>query len=80
MTAQGYVHDILQLDSIATHATAPRSHFSTRQCLASRGKDVTRLSPHCYYPSLPCTIPRFVFNRAYLGSFGMTSWATHAFE
>ncbi|GFT52391.1 transposable element Tcb1 transposase [Trichonephila clavipes] len=41
---------------------------------------VTRLSPQCYYPSFVCTIPRFVSNRAYLGSFGMASWASHEFE
>ncbi|GFV41617.1 transposable element Tcb1 transposase [Trichonephila clavipes] len=27
-----------------------------------------------------CPIPRFVSNRAYLGSFGMASWAFHEFE
>ncbi|GFY22803.1 transposable element Tcb1 transposase [Trichonephila clavipes] len=59
---------------------APMNHFSTRQCSAPHGKGVTRLSPHCYYPSLACTIPRFVSNRAYLGSFGMASWASHEFE
>ncbi|GFY29314.1 transposable element Tcb1 transposase [Trichonephila clavipes] len=31
-------------------------------------------------PSLACPIPRFVSNRAYLGSFGMASWASHEFE
>ncbi|GFW44562.1 transposable element Tcb1 transposase [Trichonephila clavipes] len=41
---------------------------------------VTRLYPHCYYPSLACPIPRFVSNRAYLGSFGTASWASHEFE
>ncbi|GFW09927.1 uncharacterized protein TNCV_4252561 [Trichonephila clavipes] len=34
----------------ATPATAPRSHFPTRQCSFSYGKGVTRLSPHCYHP------------------------------
>ncbi|GFT76237.1 transposable element Tcb1 transposase [Trichonephila clavipes] len=58
----------------------PRIHFSTRQCSASHGKDVTRLSQHCYYPSLTYPIPRFVSNRAYLGSFGTASWAFHEFE
>ncbi|GFS72449.1 transposable element Tcb1 transposase [Trichonephila clavipes] len=55
------------------------SRFSTRQCSASHGKGVTRLSPHCYYPSLACPIPRFVSNRAYL-VFGTASWAFHEFE
>ncbi|GFY24456.1 uncharacterized protein TNCV_1015041 [Trichonephila clavipes] len=45
---------------VAPHATASRSHFSTRQCSASHGKGVTRLSPQCYYPSLACLIRRFV--------------------
>ncbi|GFX06469.1 transposable element Tcb1 transposase [Trichonephila clavipes] len=59
---------------------APRRHFSTRQCSASHGKGVTRLSPHCYYPSLASLIHRFVSNRAYLGSFGKVSWESHEFE
>ncbi|GFT86468.1 transposable element Tcb1 transposase [Trichonephila clavipes] len=79
MTAQWYVHDNLQ-PRVSTHATAPRSHFSTRQCSASHGNGVTRLSPHCYYPSFSCPIPRFVSNQAYLGSFGMASWTSHEFE
>ncbi|GFX27650.1 uncharacterized protein TNCV_107481 [Trichonephila clavipes] len=40
----------------------------------------TRLSPHCYYPSLACPIPRFVSNQSYLGSFGTVSWASREFE
>ncbi|GFW68042.1 transposable element Tcb1 transposase [Trichonephila clavipes] len=59
---------------------APRTHFSIRQCSASHGKGVTRPSLHCYYPSFACSIPRFVSNRAHLGSFGMASWASHEFE
>ncbi|GFV95975.1 uncharacterized protein TNCV_2096441 [Trichonephila clavipes] len=45
---------------VVIHATAARSPFSTRQCSASHGKGVMKLSPHCYYPSLACPIPRFV--------------------
>ncbi|GFV41587.1 transposable element Tcb1 transposase [Trichonephila clavipes] len=56
------------------------SHFSTRQCSTSHGKGVTRLSPYSDYPSLACPISRFVSNRAYLGSFVTTSWASHEFE
>ncbi|GFY11262.1 transposable element Tcb1 transposase [Trichonephila clavipes] len=77
MAPQRYVHDILQP---ATHATASWSHFSTRQSSASHGKGVTRLSPHCYYPSFVCPIPIFVSNQAYLGSFGTASWASHELE
>ncbi|GFU86093.1 transposable element Tcb1 transposase [Trichonephila clavipes] len=78
MTAQRYVHELFTC--VATPVTAPRSHFSTRQCSASHGKYVTRLAPHCYYPSLGCLIPRFVSNRAYLGSFGTVRCASHEFE
>ncbi|GFY10154.1 uncharacterized protein TNCV_360211 [Trichonephila clavipes] len=35
----------------------PGAIFSTRQCSDSHGKGVTRLSPHCYYPSLAFPIP-----------------------
>ncbi|GFW13907.1 transposable element Tcb1 transposase [Trichonephila clavipes] len=73
MTSKGEGHPATTC--VATDATAPRSNFSTRQCLASHGKGVTRLSPHCYYPSLAFPIPRFVSIRAYLESFG--SWASH---
>ncbi|GFW41424.1 transposable element Tcb1 transposase [Trichonephila clavipes] len=51
-----------------------------QQCSASYGKGFARLSPHCYYPFLTCSIPRFVLNRAYLGSLGTASWASHEFE
>ncbi|GFY11149.1 transposable element Tcb1 transposase [Trichonephila clavipes] len=54
--------------------------FSTRQCSASHGKGITKLSPHCCNSSLACPIRRFVSNRAYLGSFGTASWAFHEFE
>ncbi|GFV93385.1 transposable element Tcb1 transposase [Trichonephila clavipes] len=61
---------------VVTHSTALSRHFSTRQCSASHGKGVIRLSPNCYYHSLACPIPRFVSNRAHLGSFGTASWAS----
>ncbi|GFX92450.1 transposable element Tcb1 transposase [Trichonephila clavipes] len=51
-----------------------------RQYSGSHGKGVTRLSMHCYYPSLACPIPRFVSNRSYIGLFGMANWASHEFE
>ncbi|GFX40493.1 transposable element Tcb1 transposase [Trichonephila clavipes] len=80
MTAQRYVHDILQPHVLPLMQGPPRSHFSTRQCSASHGNGITRLSSYCYYPSLACSIPRFVSNQAYLGSFGTVSWAYHEFE
>ncbi|GFV73662.1 transposable element Tcb1 transposase [Trichonephila clavipes] len=68
------------LDRPVVEKTIILSHFSTRQCSASHAKGVTRLSPHCYYPSLACLILRFVSNRAYLESFGTVNWASHEFE
>ncbi|GFX11898.1 uncharacterized protein TNCV_2996821 [Trichonephila clavipes] len=54
--------------------------YFKRQYSASHGKGVTKLSPHCFFPCLACPIPRFISNRAYLGSFGMASWASHKFD
>ncbi|GFX13140.1 transposable element Tcb1 transposase [Trichonephila clavipes] len=65
---------------VATHATAARSHFSIRQCLALHKKGVTRMFPHCYFHSLACPILRYVSNRAYLGSFGTAIWTSHESE
>ncbi|GFV33540.1 uncharacterized protein TNCV_4566551 [Trichonephila clavipes] len=65
MTAQWYVHDILQPHVLSLMQRLPGAIF--QQDNASHGKCITRLSPLCYYPSLVCLIPRFVFNRAYLG-------------
>ncbi|GFT53216.1 transposable element Tcb1 transposase [Trichonephila clavipes] len=73
ITAQRYVHDILQTHVLPLMQRLPRAIFSARQCSASDGKVVTTLSPHCYYLSLACPIPRFVSNRAYLGTFGTAS-------
>ncbi|GFX71962.1 retrovirus-related Pol polyprotein from transposon 297 [Trichonephila clavipes] len=42
-------------------------------------KDVTRLPPPDYHPSLAYLIPRFVTNRAYLGSFGTANWIAYEF-
>ncbi|GFT70150.1 transposable element Tcb1 transposase [Trichonephila clavipes] len=56
------------------------NHFSTKQCPASHGEGITRLSPHCFYPSLAYPIPRFGSNRECLGLFGTASWASQEFE
>ncbi|GFU78913.1 uncharacterized protein TNCV_307541 [Trichonephila clavipes] len=80
MTAQRYVHDILQPQVLPLMQRLSEAFFSTRQFSASHGKGVTRLPPHCYYPSLACRIPRFVSNRAYLASFGTVSWVSHELE
>ncbi|GFV30870.1 transposable element Tcb1 transposase [Trichonephila clavipes] len=54
--------------------------FFYKTCSASHVKGVIRLPPDSYYPSLARQISRFVSNRAYLGSFGMSSWASNEFE
>ncbi|GFU68508.1 transposable element Tcb1 transposase [Trichonephila clavipes] len=63
LTVQRYVHDILQL-RVTIHGRVPRSPFSTRKCLTTHSKDVTRLPPPHYHPSLACSMSRFVTNRA----------------
>ncbi|GFX84090.1 transposable element Tcb1 transposase [Trichonephila clavipes] len=80
MTTQRYVHDILLPHVLPLMQRLLGAIFSTRHCSASHCKAVTRRSSHCYYPSLACPIPRFVSNRAYLGSFGMAIRAYHEFE
>ncbi|GFX86322.1 transposable element Tcb1 transposase [Trichonephila clavipes] len=80
MTAQRYVHDILQPHVLPLMQRLHGAIFQQRQCSASHGKSVTRRSPYCYYTSLACPIPRFGSNRAYLGSFGTESWESHEFE
>ncbi|GFV83385.1 transposable element Tcb1 transposase [Trichonephila clavipes] len=81
MTAQRYAHDILQPQVLSLLQRPPGAIFQLNAGpQAVRDKPFTRLSPYCYYPSLACPIPRFVSNRAYLGSFWMASWASHKFE
>ncbi|GFX20832.1 uncharacterized protein TNCV_78871 [Trichonephila clavipes] len=81
MTVQRHVHNILQPYVLPImQRLSLRSRFSTGQGSASHGKGITRLSPHCYYHSLTCLIPRCVSNRAYLESFGSVSWVSHELE
>ncbi|GFV87113.1 uncharacterized protein TNCV_5113311 [Trichonephila clavipes] len=40
---------------VATHGRAPRSHCSTRKYSATHRKNVTRLHPTLYHPSLACS-------------------------
>ncbi|GFY11567.1 uncharacterized protein TNCV_4230361 [Trichonephila clavipes] len=54
--------------------------FFNKTMLGLTRKGLTRLSPHCYCPSLAYPILRFVSNRAYLASFGSASWTSHDFE
>ncbi|GFV40850.1 transposable element Tcb1 transposase [Trichonephila clavipes] len=74
--AQRYVHDIMQPHVLPLMQWLPGAIFQ----LDNARPHTARLSPHCYYPSLACPIPRFVSNRAYPGSFGTASWASHEFE
>ncbi|GFU87121.1 transposable element Tcb1 transposase [Trichonephila clavipes] len=79
MTVQWYVHDVLQPHVLPLMQRLPGTIFqqdNARPLTTS----VTRLSAHCYYPSLACPIPRFVSYRAYLGSFRTASWASHEFK
>ncbi|GFV02348.1 transposable element Tcb1 transposase [Trichonephila clavipes] len=78
MRAQWFVHDIRQPHVLPLMQRLPAIIY--QQCSASPEKGVTRLSLHCFYPSLACPIPRFVSNQAYRGSFGTVSWASHEFE
>ncbi|GFX78030.1 uncharacterized protein TNCV_971841 [Trichonephila clavipes] len=75
MTAQRYVHDILQ-----PHATSTRSRFFNKAMLSLARQECHKTVSALLLPFLSCPIPRFVSNRAYLRSFGTASWASHEFE
>ncbi|GFY23205.1 transposable element Tcb1 transposase [Trichonephila clavipes] len=79
MAAQRYVLDILQPHVIPLIQRLPGATFQ-HVFSALHGKGVTRLVLHGYYPFLTCPIPRFASNRAFLGSFGTTSRASHEFH
>ncbi|GFV79573.1 transposable element Tcb1 transposase [Trichonephila clavipes] len=64
MTDQRYVHDILQLHELPLMQP-------------SHGKGVTRLSPHCYYPSLACSNLQICLQWSI---FGTASCESHEFE
>ncbi|GFY22870.1 uncharacterized protein TNCV_2181311 [Trichonephila clavipes] len=76
MTAQKYVHDILQPLVLQLMQRLPGVIFQQDYAWPH----TARVSQDCYYPSLPCPISRLVTNRAYLRSFGTTSWASYEFE
>ncbi|GFX50082.1 transposable element Tcb1 transposase [Trichonephila clavipes] len=76
MTAEWHVRDILQPHVLPLMQRLPEAIFQQDNARPHTG----RVFPHCYYPSLACPIPRFVSNRAYLGSFGTASWGSHEFE
>ncbi|GFW06109.1 transposable element Tcb2 transposase [Trichonephila clavipes] len=78
ITAQRYVHDILQPHALPLMQRLPGKIFqqdNARPHTASVSQDCLRTAT-----TFACPIPRFVFLRAYLGSFGMASWASHEFE
>ncbi|GFV48680.1 uncharacterized protein TNCV_292931 [Trichonephila clavipes] len=80
MRAQRYVHDILQPHVLPLMQRLPEVIFQQDNVRPHISRVVTRLSPHCNYPSWACAIPIFVPNRAYLGSFEKTSWASREFK
>ncbi|GFX27669.1 transposable element Tcb1 transposase [Trichonephila clavipes] len=77
MTAQWYVHDILQPHMLQLMQRLPGAIFQQDN---DRPHTARVSQDYCYYPSLNCPIPRFVSNRIYLGPFGTESWASHEFE
>ncbi|GFS65272.1 uncharacterized protein TNCV_2451141 [Trichonephila clavipes] len=84
MTAQWYVHDNQQPHVLPLMQWLPGTIFQQDNAWShtagSHKKQVITVSPHCYYPSFACPIPIFVSNRAYMGSFGTASWASHVFK
>ncbi|GFT81124.1 transposable element Tcb1 transposase [Trichonephila clavipes] len=64
MTAQWYVHDILVPHALPLMQRLPGAIFQQDNA-RPHGKSVTRLSPHCYNPSLVCPIHRIFSHRAY---------------
>ncbi|GFY14637.1 transposable element Tcb1 transposase [Trichonephila clavipes] len=80
MTAQRYVHDILQSHVLPLMQRLSGAIFqqdNARPHLVRVSQDCTRTVTSHF---LTHPIPKFVFNRAYLGAFGMVSWASHEFE
>ncbi|GFV99609.1 uncharacterized protein TNCV_5079711 [Trichonephila clavipes] len=80
MAAQGYIHDILQTHVLPLTQQLPGAIFFQDSVLPH----TARVSQDCLrtvttFP-FSCPIPRFVFNRVYLGSFGTANWAYHEFE
>ncbi|GFT41183.1 transposable element Tcb2 transposase [Trichonephila clavipes] len=68
MTAQRYVHYMLQPHVLPLMQRLPGAIFQqdnarhhTARVSQECRKSVTRVSPHCYYPSMACLIPRFLY-------------------
>ncbi|GFX17788.1 transposable element Tcb1 transposase [Trichonephila clavipes] len=79
MTAQRYVHHILQPHALLLQQRLPGAIFkqdNARPHIARVSQDYL----HTYYFSLACPIPRFVPDPAYPGSFRTVCWASPEFE
>ncbi|GFS79692.1 transposable element Tcb1 transposase [Trichonephila clavipes] len=74
ITAQRYVHDILQ-SHVLPHIQWLRGAIFQQDNARPHKTVSALLLPFLGLPNL-----RFVSNRAYLGSFGTASWASHEFE
>ncbi|GFW04126.1 transposable element Tcb2 transposase [Trichonephila clavipes] len=76
MTAQRYVHDILQ-----PHALPFMQRLRGNLFQQDNARPHTaRVSQDCLLSVTTLPWSQFVSNRAYLGSFGTASWASHEFE
>ncbi|GFW75205.1 transposable element Tcb1 transposase [Trichonephila clavipes] len=80
MTAQRYVHDILQPHVLPLLQRLPGAIFqqdNARSHTARVSQDSLRTVTTL---TLTSPIPKFVSNRAYLGSFETVNWESHEFE
>ncbi|GFW33495.1 uncharacterized protein TNCV_2210301 [Trichonephila clavipes] len=80
MPSQRYVHDNLQLHVLPLMQKLPGAIFQQENVQPR----TARVSQDCLHTfttlSWPAMILRFVFNQAYLESFGTPSWPSHEFE
>ncbi|GFV32298.1 hypothetical protein TNCV_1675841 [Trichonephila clavipes] len=69
MTAQRYIRDILQTDVSPLMVGLPRAIFQQYNAHPHTERDSLYHIRYISSPSLACSIPRFVADRVYLGSF-----------
>ncbi|GFW93752.1 transposable element Tcb1 transposase [Trichonephila clavipes] len=79
MTAQRYVHDILQPHVLPLMQRLP-DLVCNKTALGFTHQVYHKTVSTLLHPSLAYPMPRFVSNRAYLGSFEKASLASHEFE
>ncbi|GFV67305.1 transposable element Tcb2 transposase [Trichonephila clavipes] len=79
MTAQWYVHDILQPPMLPLMQRLPRALFN-KTILDLTWQECHKTVSAILLSFLGLHDPSFVYNRAYLGSFGTASRASHEFE